>query len=593
MYRLALVLIPFFLLFSSPWAAALDSGEEREKLLAIFRDEGIAYEERMVELDEENSSKVLWVMIPGSSDTESEDNPSFLSQDIPAELEEINIPFELPEESFILVIPLRGAGGLGAPDGIRRIIEAPDPGSPLVNDLSWGTETGLNFIREALERNIGRNIVVIFLEENSIQERTQAAPENGDSGEALVQNTPFPVLQDIYSSLYDPENSIVVFLDFPAPPGALRLYHGSYNSLAPLDLVRPITEILFQEEISYTFENRYNALYKLGLSQGPSFLGFFQSRNVPSLLISSGRGSTEAGKSLSSPTLGKILTDFAERAQVEIGNQDAHYSIYYYRNRTVFFSEYNTIRLLLLINGIVTAGILLIFLTRRIRMIFLFRTGFSYSWVSVLYFLALFVSILASGGFLSALSALFRLPLDTLSRKDFLFCVSFSILIGITLFFLLPAYFLTAIKIPKRGGFYGFTAIFFSILFFLFGIYIDITTSDFLAWNLIWLLLGMIWQNPVPAFLFTLLLTLRPGIVLYSALQESGFTDALIRAGIATTLALTLLLLPFLLSLMRGMALTFPYRLRKKITFHFIRFSVFILLVITLILYMYRISIIR
>jgi hypothetical protein len=589
MYPLALVLIPFFLLVSSPWAAALDSGEEREKLLAIFRDEGIAYEERMVELDEENSSKVLRVMIPGSSDTESEDNPSLLIQDIPAE---INIPFELPGGSFILAIPLGGSGGPETPTGSRRIAEPPVPGSPPDNDLSWGTLTGLSVIREALERNIGRNIVVIFLEENAIRKRTQAAPENG-GGEASVQVSPFPVLQDIYSSLYDPENSIVVFLDSPMPPGVLRLYHGSYNSLAPLDLVRPMTEILFQEEISYTFGNRYNVLYKLGLSQGPSFLGFLQSRNVPSLLISSDHGSTEFGKSLSSSTIGKILTDFAEKVQLEIGNQDTHYSIYYYRNRTIFFSEYNSIRLLLLINGIVTAGILLIFLTRRIRMIFLFRTGFSYSWVSVLYFLALFVSIFASGGFLLTLSALFRLPLDTLSRKDFLLCVSFSVLIGITFFFLLPAYFLTAIKIPKRGGFYGFTAIFFSILLFLFGIYIDITTSDFLAWILIWLLLGMIWQNPIPVFLFTLLLMLRPGIVLYNALQESGFTDALIRTGIVTTLALSLLLLPFLLSLMRGMALTFPYKLRKKIIFHFIRFTVFFLLVITLILYMYRISVIR
>jgi hypothetical protein len=559
-----------FLIVSTAVFGAGEDGTEREKLAAALGQESVAFAERTVELETGGTGTAIWAYIPPTE--EDAEPPADGASVMPSLIEEYtdiageisagfassaDIPVELPANSLVLIIPLSG--------------------QRTENGLSWGAEMGLQFIREINTQYRKQSITVVF-------------PDHGGVDSEGSTNS----LQDIYAALDNPENSILLFLDFPEPPEELFIYHGSPRHIAPLGILKPLTGLLEKGDVPYSFGSRFNELYKFSLIGRNPVTRFTQSLDIPSLFIGSARifpsGNRESRNPqnpLSPDYLGSLFAEYAKEVNVETGNLDTHYSIYHFRGKTFFVSEIQSIALLLFIHGIVIIVFLFFFLFRRLKMLILLRTGLSYSWVSLLYFFALFLSVLAGESLLYVFAAIFHVSLFSMPFNHFYPVIGLSFLAGILLFFALPSQLLSRIRIKRRGGFYGFSAICFSIALLLLGIIWDITAAPLLTWMLICVALTMIWPHAVPAFIFSLALTIRPAITFAGVFDTEGLSRFFLLNFTLSALMVTLFTLPFLFSLMRAIVFAIPYRIRKKPAFFFVKLGLFVLSVIIMAVYWY------
>jgi hypothetical protein len=559
-----------FLIVSTAVFGAGEDGAEREKLAAALGRESIAFAERTVELETGGTGTAIWAYIPSTEEDAAP--PADVASGMPSLIEEYadiageissglasstDIPLELPVNSLILIIPLSGQRN--------------------ENGLSWGAEMGLQFIREINNQYRKQSITVVF-------------PDHGGTGSEGSAS----VLQDIYVALDNPENSILLFLDFSVPPEELFIYHGSPRHIAPLGILKPLIGLLEKRNVPYSFGSRFNELYKFSLIGRNPVTRFTQSLDIPSLFIGSARISPSGDSESHNPQnplppdyLGSLFAEYSKGVGVETGNLDTHYSIYYFRGKTFFVSEIQSIASLLLIQGIVVIVFLFFFLFRRLKMLVLLRTGFSYSWVSLFYFFALFLSVLAGAGLLYAFAAIFRVSLFSMPLNRIYPVIGLSLLAGILLFFALPTPLLSRIRIKRRGGFYGFSAICFSIALLLLGIILDITAAPLLTWMLICVALTMIWPHAVPAFIFSLALTVRPIITFAGVFDTETLSRFFLLNFTLSALMVTLFTLPFLFSLMRATVFAIPYRIRKKPVFLFIKLGLFVLSVIIMAVYWY------
>jgi hypothetical protein len=558
----------FVLLFLIVSAAAFGDGAEREKLAAALRQEAAAFVERAVELETGGTGTAIWAYIPSTEENAApaaggaSAMPSLLEEytDVAGEISagiavSADIPVELPADSLVLVIPLSGPRN--------------------ENGLSWGAETGIEFIRAVNNQYRKQGITVVF-------------PDyEGAGGEESAG-----VLQDIYSALDNPESSMLLFLNVPVPPEELFIYHGSPRHIAPLGILKPLTGLLEERHIPYSFGSRFNELYKFSLIGRNPVTMFTQSRDIPSLFIGStgispsGDGGNRKATPLSPDYLGSLLAEYSKEAVVEIGNLDTHYSFYYFRGKTFFVSEIQSIALLLLIQGIVIIVFLFFFLFRRLKMLILLRTGFSCSWVSLLYFFALFLSIIAGESLLYAFTGIFGVSLSSLPLDRLYPLIGLSFLSGVSFFFALPSQLLSLIRIKRRGAFYGFSAICFSIVLLLLGLFLDITAAPLLTWMLVCVALTMIWPHAVPAFFFSLVLTVRPVITFIDVFGYEELSRLFLSNFTLSALTVTLFALPFLLSLMRAMVFAIPYRIRRKPAFLFAKLGFFVLSALVMAVYL-------
>jgi hypothetical protein len=375
-------------------------------------------------------------------------------------------------------------------------------------------------------------------------------------------------LIEFSEALEDPEDTRLLLLKLSAPPepaespgaGMYIIYHGSHLTVAPLSMVENLTQLLEQQQIPYLFSNRFNELYKLGISRGPPELEVTGQYAILALLLSG----PESGSGGASESLLAALDTFFNQVRVEPGNADLHYSMYRMRGTTFFVSEQTTVLVIILINGVFYAALLLSSLTRRVKMLFLLKTGLSHIWVSALYYAGLFLSMLLAHALFMVVIRIFHPAPPGPDLQSFfggparwLFIeISLVTLTGIAFFFLTPVNLLSLIPLVRRGGFYGFTALLSAALSLLFGIYLDLTTAHFFAWMLIFVSLSMMWDHPAPPLLFTLLTLLRPGLVLWAIIETGDSGDLLMGNILLSSLAAAVILFPPALSFMRAMVLT-------------------------------------
>jgi hypothetical protein len=555
-----------FFFFSSVVFADGEDSAGRENLAAALKAESVAFTERTAESETGGTEAVIWAYIPSTE--KEEDAPPDAGSAVAADLigqytgsageipaafsSSDDIPIELPANSLVLVIPFSSGPG--------------------ENGLSWSAGMGIEFIRKIKRQYRKRGVAVVF-------------PERGEDGGKSEG-----VLQEIYTALDNPEESILLFLDFPEPPGELSIYHGSLRNIAPLEILKPLTSLLEEQDVPYSFANRFNELYKFSLAGGNPVTDFTQSRGIPSLFISSinSTDSIEASLPSSLPpgNLAGVLAEYSKEIEVEAGNLDTHYSIYHFRGKTFFVSEILLITQIIFIHGGIIIVFLFFSLFRRLKMIILIRAGFGCSWLSLLYFFSLFLSILAGEGIFYAFISLFRVSLSTLLLNRLYTAIGLALLVGTSLFFALPSSLLSLIQIRRRGGFYGFTAIGFSIILLLLGIILDISTAPLLTWMLVCISLAMVLSHAVPAFIFSLVLVIRPAFVFASAFANGELSRLFLSNSIFSALIAALAALPFIFSLMRAMVFAIPYRIRKRPVFLFIKAGFFILSVIIAALYL-------
>jgi hypothetical protein len=510
---------------------------ERDALKKALLAEGIPFRESIGGPDGEADGAWIWVESGGV-----EEDDGFLQS-----------PDMLPSEAPVLCVALSpereglGAGARTALDLLRRRDEGnrdEEENSPLsIVFYDAFQNRGIVEFAEALEDPEDTRLLILELAElPAIQEGAEPSREAGrgtgrETGRESGRET-------------GRESGFVI-------------YHGARSALAPLSLLRLLTELLESARVPYSFRNRVNELYKLGISHGPPELEVCGQYGIMALLLS---GSVPPEEETVETTL-DILSDFFNNVRVEPGNADIHYSIYRIRGRTFFVSEQNAVRAIIVINSIFFAALLLSFFVRRVRMLFLLKTGFSHIWVSFLYFIGLFISMLFANSVFLFISRLFHTapPAGIYNPAPWFFIeLCLPALAGISVFFLAPVSALSLIPLVKRGGFYGFTAMLSAGVSLLFGIYMDITTAHFFAWMLIFVCLSMIWDRPALPLALSLLTLLRPGLVIWAAVETGDSAEFLSGTGLLLSLGAAVILFPPALSFMRSLVLAIRQREKRQ-----------------------------
>jgi hypothetical protein len=170
----------------------------------------------------------------------------------------------------------------------------------------------------------------------------------------LVHGEGYQELEDLAFSLDYPENTALLYLDIAAPPEELVIYHGVRGGVSPLALTRPLSETFEKRGVPYRFGVRSHELYNLGVVEGPAVLEYARSLEIPALMLTVGDAAGVSGgasAAISAETLAGVLADYAGAVRWETGGLDTHYSLFAYGNSIFFLSEGATLALILFLAG--------------------------------------------------------------------------------------------------------------------------------------------------------------------------------------------------------------------------------------------------
>jgi hypothetical protein len=293
-------------------------------------------------------------------------------------------------------------------------------------------------------------------------------------------------LEDLLTLPNDPENTIMLYADFYDPPEKILIHHSGGKTPAPLSLLQPIPGLCASYGIPFTFAVKSNELYKLGFVEGPSVLGSSLAYGVPSLYL---EGGEPAGKPIPAELLGDLLLEYTDSLNFSTENLDYHYLIFQFRDKTIFVPELITVITLWSLTALGFLIFLIYSIVLRRMLIIQWKIFFRRSWVILILFLILFLTLEGAELFFRLLLSRFALPRDHISYGGIIFGMS----IALTLFSLIDPFF-NQLKIPRRPNFYGNAAVILIILGTLIAVFLDITFIPAFIW----------------AFLFTVLAALIP-----------------------------------------------------------------------------------
>jgi hypothetical protein len=354
--------------------------------------------------------------------------------------------------------------------------------------LSYGLEAGLAFIKKARKRALQQPMWVAFLGD----EPSRLPPD--------LRKGPHAGLEDLLTLPEDPENTVMFYADFSAPPEKLLIHHSGGRTPAPLSLLRPLPGLCAFYGLPFSFAVSSNELYKLGFVEGPSVLGASLGYGVPSLYLEGNRdGAGPAGRPIPAELLGDLFLGYTDALDFSTENLDYHYLIFQFRNKTIFVPELTTIITLWSLSALGFLIFLVYSIVLRRMLTIQWRLFFRRSWVIGILFAVLFLSLEAAELFFSFLLSGFGLPRDNISYGGIIFTLS----IALTLFSLIDPFF-NRLKIPRRANFYGNAAVILIILGTLIAVFLDITfISAFIGASLFTILAALIpYSLPVYAIAF-------------------------------------------------------------------------------------------
>ncbi|MDR2071387.1 MAG: hypothetical protein LBP81_08245 [Treponema sp.] len=288
----------------------------------------------------------------------------------------------------------------------------------------FALETALSFLKTARENQLNKRVAAAFLE---------------DAGGDL------PGLEDLAASLDYPENAVLVYLDFAAPPEKIVIHHAVQGGIAPLAIVQPLSEILKNRGIPYSFDVPSHELYNLGLAEGPAVLERARSLEIPAILLTAAGSAPQAGDSAG---LAEALAEYAAAVRWEMGGRDTHYSLFAYGGRIFFLSERLTLILILFLAGTGIAFQIRRFLPRRPRRLPVITAAAQQAWQEEPLGWSDHCARLAI--FLAILGILGGTFLDLSCAPAFIWVLAFTIL-GAELPFA-PVVFICALLSPFKGA---------------------------------------------------------------------------------------------------------------------------------------------
>ena len=493
----------FTLLAAGVYSAEGGEAERLKELTGMLEQAGVDFEERpLVEYGGSGSS--VFVRLPGAADRGADG-----------------------QAPFILAVPLSLHGD-------------PDSGLP------FRLETALCFIQKNRADPPPGPMMAVFLGREPLPDAQDKA--GGDVAD-------YPGLEDLAVFLEEPGNAPLIYLGLDKPPEKMQIYHGSAGYISPLNLLRPLTDLLAKRHIPYSLRHRYAGLYRFRLARGSAALGFIQSRGMSALALAAAGGSP--GQSpLDAETLGELLADYGADLNFSIEQAETRYAVFVSSQGTRYLSERASVLLVLFLGGLCLALFLAysVFHQRRIRL--LWGRGLAFFWVGPLLFGVLALCCLGAGLLLTKILSAYTAPLSGVRSGG-------ALLVMLTggLLFSLAVLPLNSLPVKGKAGLYGNSAFFMTALGLTGGIFFDISLSPSLLWMLFCAFLGSSLKQASWVLLCALLSLLPPLSILADSAGTSRFMALFQSEYRLFFLSFIALFLPFSLLTIRAVLL---YRRRRR-----------------------------
>jgi hypothetical protein len=465
----------------------------RALLTNILRERKIPFETRSLFAEFGGFGSSIHIMLPTSAETE-EKKPGV----------------------FILALPLSFAG-----DDQR--------------DFPYAFKVALDFIDRVRAEGLQTDAMAAFLgDERPVLRSDQSVPHLG--------------LMDLYSRLELPEDAVMIYLDMCGETGKIVVHHGAQRTLAPLNILRPLTRICDERKIPCALAVNANELYKLGLADGPSALKFALGRETPALYLTG-----EASAPGNIRDLDAMLFDYALSLSPGTESPDHHYQIFQILRRFFFVPEYATALFFLAVAGLFFFAALIYSVVFRYRLVAQWKVFFKRSWILLIYWLTLCLALKAGALIFRGIARGADPALFGGSALLFYAAAAFQLLLGASLFMLFsfPG---DLIYVPRRSNFYGSAAIILAIAELLLSAYIDISFMPVFVWVFAFIFFAACLKKPVLITICALLSFFMGFAALLTLIQAGNRRLGLLifSGNTVFILYIALISLPFFITLKRG-----------------------------------------
>jgi len=360
-------------------------------------------------------------------------------------------------------------------------------------DADFAVDVGLALIQRMQNETSNVSMIVAFLgnERSSFPESFGGATHKG--------------LQDILNLVDIPENWLLAYLDIPQAPETLILQHGTRNYVTPLEVVRPLTSLLNSTSIPWSFQIRYNEIYKLALVDGHEALPLAWQNEVNSFVLSSSiSGKAVNGTEITPERLADVLFDFSSAVTFPLIKADRHY--FFFKgpgNRLLFFSEPFIVTLFIFIAGLCLLLFIVFSVKRYVLLFFYARLFLRTLWVFLI-LLPLMVVSLKTAMFLHSFIVNIFAPHILQGVQQNYAGVVLTILLSVFIFFL-PSPVLALIRFPRRAEFHGVSSLIFITIGLFFAVFFNFSLVPVFLWAFFFVFLAALIPNPVVIFSCVLL----------------------------------------------------------------------------------------
>jgi hypothetical protein len=282
---------------------------------------------------------------------------------------------------------------------------------------------------------------------------------------------------------------------------------------------------------------------------GPSALEFALPRELPALYLT-GPGNGEG----SIAALDTLLFEYAASVDMGTENPDYHYLLFQFAKKIFFVSEYTTVILFFAVSALLFLALLIYSVVFRNRLAIQWNVFLKRSWILVLFYLLLTLSLKGAALVFQFLTGSAR-GAENFAPGTVLFygATAAQFLFGVALFTLIsPAGDL--IYIPRRANFYGSVSVFLVSLEIFLAAFFDITFIPIFLWAFAFTFLAACIKRPPLIWLCSFLASLLGLSTLLTIIQGGNkrLGSLILSGNTGVILYIALISLPFFTSIKRG-----------------------------------------
>jgi hypothetical protein len=425
--------------------------------------------------------------------------------------------------------PLLDYGGFGSSLYVHIQASGDSPGTfalglPLAG-ANFALETALALVEKtkALAEE-GRNPVDIIV--GFLGDEIAGLPEDL-GGRSLTGLAAFCGSLDII------DRKALCYLDMDEPPERIVIHHGTPASIAPLEILKPMTDLFARSGIPYTLGVYFNELYKLGLADGPPALETAWGQEIDGLYLSGGTrisgkrnsplsaypgpGEVPKTRGLGAEVLAELLLAYSRVLVFSPENADRHYTIIKVPGKTFYISEMDAVILLLFFGAFFILAALLYSMVFQPFRLARGKLFFLHSWIWLIIIPILALLLKASGALYQGLLFLFKAPFPSPDFRGAGVVVLFTMIL-----FSAISPVLDLIPLPRRANFYGAAAMVLVSLGLFIAVALDITFVPLFLWAFLFTYVGAFIRIPELVFFSALLIPLQSAAACLNIMENGG-----------------------------------------------------------------------